>query len=214
MDKLSDEVRNSLNTSQVDIPPIGLEHLKMSDQEKANMSFNESDQKFFEQFMFQISDNIKKEQANSIAAQNVLIFSKFEMINEGVAVFKKNKQAIEKIGQFDHRLSREEKRTDRLTLAVLILAIILLLVVLFGPWYHNQFLSILKEHNLSTEWVDNVWEDMRTNNVSETVRGIKQARTDDEITAEQNSIQMSLKPIPGMTLNNQIVDEIRKKAMK
>jgi hypothetical protein len=195
--ELSPEVIRALNTNQVDIPPIGLEYLKMSEEEKANMSFNQADQKFMAQFMVQVADNIKGEQANSINAQNVLMFTKLEMISDGVNVFIKNREAIERVGKYEERLQRHEKTMKHLFYAVMALALIELLVIIFGPWYHNSFLTIFqKDKRITSEWNQDVSTmDERDKGIVRSVREVKMtdAQRDSAISADQEQILRMIK---------------------
>jgi hypothetical protein len=191
---LSPEVVHALNLSQKDIPPIGIEHLDMSEEEKSRMSFNDEDKKFMSQFMIQVANNIKSEQANSIAAQNVLMYTKLEMISDGVNVYIKNKGAIERVGMYEERLQRHEKTMKNLFYAVIALAVIELLVIIFGPWYHDKFLTLFsREKKQTSEWVESVRNlQIYDKGITRSVKEVK--RTDAEITANQEQILKSIKP--------------------
>jgi hypothetical protein len=196
---LSPEVVKALNMSQKDIPPIGLEYLNMSEDEKKSLSMNSADQLFHFLLIKQIGDNIKSEQANSIAAQNVLLYSKLEMATEEVNIFKRNKIAIERVGMFDKRLTDNERLTRSLVVTTRILGIaigiLILLFVFLGPWFKgkNAVTLFMNDKRQTSEWVESV-RNLQIYDKGITRDAKIEKRTDAEITANQEQILNSIKP--------------------
>jgi len=221
---ISPELLKALKSTQSDIPPIGLEHITMTEEEKNNMSFNESDQQFIVKLMKRVADNIKGEQANSIAAQNYLIHTILEIVNieqkkvleheEAIGElrtdFETNKKKLEEIAKHKPTLQSIQNvlnfwtRKNWLKIIGLVLGILFVLSLMFAGI--NAFMHIKKIWGVTFvdgsnhTKLEQIYDNIREGKVNPTVRGGNDYEmTEAEIDSSQAGIlRYNIKPISGM----------------
>jgi hypothetical protein len=94
------------------------EFIDVSPEIKAKMSWNEADRAWLLNYLSYHKEVTSTELGHIFKSQNTLLHLKLNMITEGVALFKKNEIAIKRVGKFDERLTKTEKRQTNKAIAI------------------------------------------------------------------------------------------------